>query len=50
MAIAENTSKGGGKIMSVRWADMGRPAPPPRSGDDIAREVVRGAGLKIKGR
>lgn len=46
MAIAENTSRfAGGRHMTARWAD-GDPDREEVSGDAIALEVIRRAGLR----
>ena len=48
MVIAENTARfAGGRRMNARWADGILPAN-PRSGDAIALEVLRRAGLTIQ--
>lgn len=47
-AITENTAAQGGKVMQKRWKDVVDPAPvETRSGEDMAADVIRRAGLKV---
>lgn len=49
MAIAENTARfNGGKTMTGRWNDAYKPVD-TRSGDEIAVDVIRNAGLQARG-
>lgn len=49
MAIAENTARdAGGKAMKARWAEKFMPVD-TRTGDEIAMDVVRRAGLVYRG-
>ena len=49
--IAENTAKfAGGKTITKRFIDLIEPKPQDtRSGDEIAIDFIKRAGLKIKG-
>lgn len=48
MVLTENTQRMfGGKAMSRRWADAFRPAD-TRTGEEIAADVIRNAGLTMK--
>lgn len=48
-AISENTAKyAGGKYIQARYADMIKPKPKDiRSGNEIAADVIKKAGLKL---
>lgn len=49
MTIAENTARyAGGKVLSVRWAEKFMPVD-NRSGEEIAMEVIKNAGLIYNG-
>ena len=49
--IGENVSKiAGGSYVAVRWADLlTKKVEDERSGDEIAEDVIRRIGLKLKG-
>lgn len=48
MAISENTAGPGGRYMNRRWAELLEPQKPERAPEDVAREIMRGAGLKFR--
>ena len=49
MVMTENTAKfAGGRHLTVRWADKFKPQD-TRTGEEIVEDVVRNAGLTIKG-
>lgn len=47
MVIAENTAHiiSGGKVMNGRWLEPLKPVQKERTGDEIAADVIRRAGL-----
>lgn len=47
MALTENTAGPGGRYMTKRWAELFGPETPEKAPEDIARDVMRGAGLKF---
>lgn len=50
MAISESCAGSERRYMAKRWATMGDAPGPERAPVDIVREVMRGAGLKFRGR
>ena len=49
MIMTENTARlAGGKSLTVRWYDAYLPVD-TRSGDEIAQEVIKNAGLIVQG-
>ena len=48
--LTENTAKssGGAKVTKRWWDIINRPAPDTRTGAQIVREIIEGAGLEVR--